>query len=218
MLFILLVAFFGLTQLLLPPLAGGLIEMRLKELTHTQEVKAMATSTPAIRMLMGDVGEVKIRTHNALLGDVKVSELTLDGEGVNIPFMELKTGFKINGARRLIMTGTFTNEDLSYLIEKRFDSLKNVKVEIKPDLIRATGELSLGGKAEVMLEGKVFSEKQSIYFHMTRFHVKNSLLGKLGGSLFGDIEILDFNKLKLPVELDKVEQEDGRARVVASRH
>ena len=209
---------FVVSQLFLVPIAEATIESRIKSAAHAEKVEVEASAVPSVMLLFGEFGDINIKVKNAMLGDVRVSELSLDGKNVSLP-MRMPDGFEINKADKLELTGIFSDEDLQYLIGKKVERLENIKVEIKPDIVKASGILKIAGrKAEINIEGKLLTDMNSIYFRMSSFHVRNSLLGSLAGSLFGDIELLDFNRLKLPVQLDEVIQENGFARVVASKH
>lgn len=214
----LVVIFFVGSQLFLVPIAEATIESRIKTAAQAEKVEVDASADPSFMLLLGEIGDIDIKVKNAMLGDVRVSEMALKGKNVSLP-LRMPDGFAINSADVLEVIGTFTEEDLQYLIGKKIDRLENVKVEIAPQLVKITGILKLAGrKAEINLEGKLLADMNSIYFRMSTFHVRNSLLGSLAGSFFGDFELLDFNRLKLPVQLDDVIQENGLAKVTASKH
>lgn len=218
MFFIILVVAFVGSQFLLVPIAEATLESRIKTAAQAEKVDVEASSTPSVLLLFGEIGDIDIKVKNAMLGDVRVSEMTLKGENVSVP-LRMPDGFEISKADKLELTGLFTNEDLKYLIGKKVERLENVKVEISPQLVKASGILKVAGrKAEINIEGNLLIDMNSIYFRMSSFHVRNSLLGSLAGSFIGDIELLDFNKLKLPVELDDVIQQKGSAKVLASKH
>ena len=80
------------------------------------------------------------------------------------------------------MTGVFSDKDLEYLIEKKTNKVKDVKVEITPQKIRATGDVKIAGRmANVVLEGNVLADGSGVYFRMSSVKITNSILGKLSG-------------------------------------
>lgn len=212
------VGFIALSQLFLPMLAQGMISSRIKELAQSESVTVNVKKFPAFCLLAGQLDEVDIRADNSVLGDVPVSELTLKGTKVVIPVSKITSAFEIESAEALEMTGVFTEENLALLLKNKVDKLNNVTVAITTELITAKGEMKIAGKtAELLLEGKVEADGDSIVFLPSRIEVKNSRLGKFAMGLLGELELLDFKSLKLPVRLHEVVLEQGFARVIAKR-
>ena len=64
--------------------------------------------------------------------------------------------------------------------------------------------------ADVALDGQVVEDAQALYFHITRFDIKNALLGKANiGDFFDDILIMKLDALPLKMRVESVEHRAG---------
>lgn len=161
-----------------------------------------------------------ITAKQAVLGDVKFSSLSLKGRGVDMPVTGIEDGkLEVKSADELVITGIVTEADLADTLMRKVDKLQYARVTMTPERISADGTAKIMGmKADVHLEGVLLEDSGCLYFRMTRLDIKNALLGRaLTGNLFGDIMLADFRKMKLPVELDSVEQQNGQVTLTAKR-
>lgn len=213
--------FMGLSQILLPPIAARTIESRLSLALKTDAVTAHVSGVPALLLLFGHIGHVEVAAEKAMLGEVRAARVTLVGDGVELPVDRLTQGdFSVRGAERLRIDARVTAEDLADLLRRKVDKAQNITVEITPELVLMNGQVKIFGQtADIHIEGKILEENNSIWFRMTRLDIKNALLGRaVTGNFFGDIELVDFERLHLPVTLDSVRQGAGEVLLSASRH
>lgn len=211
-----------LSQLVLPVIASRTVASRLNVLLDTQDVKADISSVPALLLALGHIGSLDVTAEHGRLGKVRIESMHLTGDGVSLDLGELSSGrFAISSADRLELIGVVTEANLEEYLEKSVKKLKNAKVTMTPEGVRATGQLTLLGKAaDVSLEGTFEAADEGIYLRTRRVQIKNSRLGRnLNMNLFTDFLIVDVNKIKLPLTADEVVMEKGRAIVRTSyRH
>lgn len=181
----------------------------------------MSTS-PAILLLLGQIDHIDMTAENAMIGQVRVKELVLKGENVRIDIRSLAQdgGVAVRTADKLELTGTIGVENLTDLLTRKVDKLKDAEVTITPDGVKVTGNVVIAGrKAEVSLEGIILGENGSIYFHMTKLNIRNAIFGKaVISNFFGDILLTDLKVLPFKVELDDVVQKNDEIVITASHH
>lgn len=218
---LLLILLVGLSQILLPTIAEKTLASRLSAALKTDRVTAEVSGASALLLPFGHIGHVELAAENAMLGEVRAARVTLVGDGVDLPIDRLTQGeFFVRRADYLRIDAQVTAEDLADLLRRKVDRAQNVTVEITPELVLMNGQVKIFGQtADIHIEGKVLEENNSIWFRMTRLDIKNALLGRaVTGNFFGDIELVDFARLHLPVELDTVRQGTGEVLLSASRH
>ena len=214
---LLLILLVGLSQILLPTIAEKTLASRLSAALKTDRVTAEGSGASALLLPFGHIGHVELAAENAMLGEVRAARVTLVGDGVELP---LQGEFSVRRADYLRIDARVTAEDLADLLRRKVDKAQNVTVEITPELVLMDGQVKIFGQtADIHIEGKVLEENNSIWFRMTRLDIKNALLGRaVTGNFFGDIELVDFERLHLPVTLDSVRQGTGEVLLSASRH
>lgn len=208
-------------QIALPILAEKTLESKIGQALRATEVSADVSALPAPLLLLGHMDRVDISARDALLGEVRAAKLHLTGRDVDIPLDAVSKGqFVIKEAKELKIDGTLTAANLADLLRRQVDRLEDVTVTIEPSLAVAEGKAKIAGQtADIHVEGLVLEDDNRVYFRMTKLVLKNSLLGRaVIGNFFGDVEILDFRRLNLPVELDTVEMQDGQVVLTASQH
>ncbi len=217
----LLLALLVVLQFALPFLAEKTLESKIGQALRATEVKADVSALPAPLLLFGHMDRVELSARDALLGEVRVAKLHLIGRDVDIPLDAVSKGqFVIKNAKELKLDGTMTADNLADLLQRQVDRLDKVTVTLEPNLAVAEGHARIAGqRADIHVEGIVLEDDNRIYFRMTQLTLKNSLLGRaVIGNFFGDVEILDFRRLNLPVELDTVEMQTGQVVLTASQH
>lgn len=206
------------TQLLLPGIATGTVESRLKKLLDTESVQAHVTSTPAVMMALGYIGSMDVQAERGRLGKVRTQLLHLTGRSVSLdPAMLAGGHLVIKDAEELRLEGVVSEANLQEYLEKNVKKLKNVEVKMTRDGVKAKAQIMIMGKnADVELEGAFVADDECIYLRTRRLEVRNSRLGKhLSLNLLEEFPIVDFNKINLPLSLEGVVHEDGRAIVRA---
>lgn len=209
-------------QLIIPGLVGKTISTKVKEATEAKNVTTHVSALPGFMLLTGQMDEVTIEADDARLGEVQLAKLTLQGKNLKADFsaLDTKDGSVIKYADELQVTGVITQQALQDLLERKLEKVENIKTTMDKEKVQATGQLKiLGRKAEVSIQGVVFAKKGSIYFHMTRLDIRNSLLGKAGiNNFFGDIQLFTLHNMSERLDVDDVEMRDGSVVIKASRH
>ena len=210
-----------LAEVFIPPLSSRALSTAIKNSLKTDEVTVSGRSLPAVLMLFGAIDRVDIETHKGMLGDLRADELVLHGEGVQMPTDVLTNrNFAITEADKLELEGVVTSDDLEEFLRRKIDKLQDAKVVIteKQVVADATPKL-MGIPADIHIEGVFFVEDNKICLRLTNVKIKKILFGQdIGGDLGGVIELYDFSRLNMPLELDSATHEEGRVLLKASRH
>ena len=218
LLFLLLV---GLSEAVLPKIASGALEAALRNTLKTENVDVSARAFPALTMLVGRVGTIDIEAENGMLGNLRSAKLTLHGEGVQMPADVLvNRNFAVTGADVLTLTGVVTADDLADFLNRDIKEIEDAKVTITKDQVLADATTKVMGRsADVHIEGVFFIEDNTICLRLTNVKVKKIFFGRdLTANFFDRIDIYDFNRLNMPVELDEAIHGDGEVLLKASRH
>ncbi len=210
------------SQFFLLPIVEKTAETRCKDATQASSVKASFQTMPAVLLLLGQLDTVDMKAENAMLGQVRVQELTLKGKNVGVdPFqLDAKDGSAVRRSDSLELTGVITADNLADLLKRKVDKVEDITVTITPQSVTADGKVKIAGRqADIHLEGVVFDDDGSVYFRMTKLDIRNALFGKaVIGNFFGDILLINLHTLPFSAELDRVVQKDGEVVLMASRH
>lgn len=207
---------------MLPGIAQRNLQHKVAALTQAESTEVTLETSPALLLLMGQADHVDIRAENALLGQVRVSELSLTGDNVGFDFgnLDAQDGSAVRRADRLNLQAVVSADNLKDLIQRKVDKIENIDVTISPEKITVTGQAKIMGRmADIRIEGTVLEENSSIYFRMSSLSIKNAIVGKaVLGNFFGDILLTNLHALPFKAELDDVVQKDGEVVITASRH
>lgn len=210
------------SQLVLPGIIRGTIASRIKEATNAETVDVQMHSKWGIYLLFGHIDSIHIDADKAMVGQIRVDKLTLDGENIDgdLTALDVRDGSAVTFADRLEMVGVISQESLRELLVRKLEHMENIETVMDKDKLSASGQVKLGGKkADVTLEGTVYNENGGVYFHMTKLDIRNAVFGKaVIGNFFGDILLFDLHKMPITAEVDDVEQQDGQVVIRASRH
>ena len=203
----------GVSQLLIPVIAGQTVETKLKTALVSDEVNVSVSSMPGILLLFGEIDTIHATAKNGMLGNIRCSQLVLDGKNVqaDLSSLDVKDGSAITAADSLTLTATITQDDLQKFLQEKLGKVENLTVTLRNDRAVANGEIKLlGKKADVTLEGIFFEENGMVYFKMTHLDIQNAVLGRaVVGNFFGDILVLDLHSLAFSAAIESVEQKDG---------
>jgi len=217
----LLVLAAAFSEMILPGLASATVATRLKEAAQAQEMDVSLRSEPGVLLLFGQIDTLHAKGIGVKAGQIVLDEVTLDGSGVHYAPGELLSEgrFALTSARTLQAQAIVTEGRLLELLQEKAKDVENLQVTIAPDLIRASGEAKVfGHSAAIELEGKLLAQDGGIYFHMTRLQAKGLGLRNLSvGDYFGDILLTKLDALPLGMQVDNVEQQQGRAIITASK-
>ena len=215
-----IILFLVFCQLLLPGIMQGTISHQVQEATSAERVDTDLSSMPGFMLLAGKLDSIHIDADNAMIGQVKVDKLTLDGTNVWGDFSALhsRDGSAVRSADRLEIKGTISQASLEELLKRKLEKVDNIQATINSERMSATGTVKLLGRtADITLEGIVFEEDGAVYFHMTRLDIKNAVLGKaVISNFFGDILLFDLYKMPIRCEVDDVEMQEGQVMITAS--
>lgn len=212
---------FVLSELFLPALGAGAVRAALQTPLQTDDVTVEAGARPALRMLMGRIDEIDIAARGARLGALSVAELTLHGEGVAMPpDALLRRRFAVTDADRLELSGIVTAEAVADFLARQTEKLEDTQVTVTRELVSADAVVKMMGlPARVHIEGVFLTENNRLFFRVTNVKIKKAFFGRdLTADFAEPIELYDFSRLHMPVELDGAVQEDGRVVLKASRH
>lgn len=208
-------------QLILPFVVQGSIAHSIEDATKADNVNVKVSSMAGFMLLAGHMDSIHIDADNAMVGQVRVDKLTLDGENVNgdLTKLDARDGSAVRSADKLEMTGIISQESLQMLLQDKLEKVDNITATMNKEKLSATGTVKLLGRtADLTLEGTVFEENGGVYFHMTHLDIKNAVFGKaVVGNFFGDILLFDLHKMPVRAEVDDVEMQDGRVIIKASR-
>ena len=208
-------------QVAVPRLAAATLTRQLQEAAATNDVNLTMSSSPNALIGLGRVDNVSAVAHDAKLGEVYASELTLNGTDISFDvFTLLKDGrLDLRNATSLTLKGIFSEENLRELLSRKVDKLENVHVDITEDRVLMTADVKLFGKmAEAEVEGIVLEDSGALYFRMTHMNMRNALLGRLNlENFFGDILLVSADKLPLNLKIDEVKMQPGHITVTANR-
>ena len=211
----------GLAEAGLPKIASGALEIAIRNALKTETVDVRARTFPASRLLFGHIGDIDIEAENGMLGNLRAAKLTLHGECVQMPVdVLLHNNFAITDADVLTLTGIVTEEDLADFLNRDIKEIEDAKVKITKDKVLADAVTKVMGRsADVHIEGVFFIEDNMICLRLTNVTVKKVFFGRdLTANFFDRIDIYNFNRLNMPVELDEAIHGDGEVLLKASRH
>ena len=217
-LFLLLV---GLVEAVLPRIGSGALDMALRNALKTDAVEVNARTFPACMMLFGRIGNIDVEADNGMLGNLRTAKLTLHGEGVQMPpDVLMNHNFAVTGADVLTLTGVVTADNLAEFLNNDVKEINDAKVTITKEQVLADATTKIMGRtADVHIEGVFFIEDNKICLRLTNVKVKKIFFGRdLTANFFERIDIYDFNRLNMPVELDEAVHGDGEVLLKASRH
>ena len=224
-----MIVFFGLlllllvlfAQMIVPRLAAATLSKEIRDTVATDDVQLNLSSTPNALIGLGRIDDIAAVAHDAKLGEVYASELTLNGEGIKLDMPRLLKEGKLDlqAARSLCLKAIFSEENLRELLSRKVDKLENVHVDITADRVLMTAEVKLFGKmADAEVEGIVTEDSGALYFRMTHMNMRNALLGRLNlENFFGDILLVPSDKLPFNLKIDEVNMQDGHITVTAWR-
>lgn len=216
----LIVIFVVVCQLILPGIMQGTIAHQVQEATQAERVDASISAMPGFMLLAGRMDTIHIEADNAMVGQIRVDKLTLDGTNVWGDFSALnsRNGGAVKSADQLEMVGVISQESLEDLLKRKLEQVDDIKTSMDRDKLSASGTIKLlGRKADLTLEGIVFEEDGAVFFHMTRLDIRNAVLGKaVVGNFFGDILLFDLTRMPVRSQVDDVEMQDGQVVIKAS--
>lgn len=205
---------------LLPSFINSQIESRLAQKIQSDSITATVNTSPDFMLLFGQVDTINISADNINLDKIKLKNLTLNGQDVQVSIADLLLARRlvVNSAQDLTVTGVIDENNLTELLNEKVDKLSDIQAQISPDGVEATGKISfLGQQATVHAKGQVLIEGTNLIFRITDADTQSSLFGKIGLSFTKDILIANSSSLPLEgMQFTNVEQQNGQVLIVAS--
>lgn len=205
---------------LLPSFINSQIESRLAQKIQSDSITATVNTSPDFMLLFGQVDTINISADNINLDKIKLKNLTLNGQDVQVSIADLLLARRlvVNSAQNLTVTGVIDENNLTELLNEKVDKLSDIQAQISPDDVEATGKISfLGQQATVHVKGHVLIEDTNLVFRITNADTQSSLFGKIGLSFTKDILIANSSSLPLEgMQFTNVEQQNGQVLIVAS--
>lgn len=221
---ILLVILVVLLNFVLPTNLANILEEQIVHATGAQEVDVSLSSSPNIRIAIGEIDKIHGTAGLGRIGDIYFKNLTVDGENLRLDVLEILFPTKkltekeriskiFKYADKIDMHGTITEEELKNFIALKVDKLENADVKIKPEGVTASGQVKIMGRtADIDLAGNFIVDNGDVYFRMTNLNVRNTLVRHIQlDRFFGDIKILESTVLPLGFQFDSVEMREGEA-------
>ncbi|MGL5270919.1 MAG: LmeA family phospholipid-binding protein [Selenomonadaceae bacterium] len=209
------------SQWLLPGLVGKQAEAMLNSRLQTETSKVSLATQPGILLLAGRIDNVEATAENAVLGQLRVSSLALEGENVEVDVRSLvaEQRLQVRSADELVLHATVKASDLAAVLAKKVDKLKDVEVDIKPAGVQIKGSIPLAGRTvEVNIEGAIMAKDGGLYFHMRQVQIRNAVLGQsLIAGLFDDILLTDLRTSPFQLEAAEVIQKNGEISIMLQR-
>lgn len=209
------------SQWLLPGLVGKQAEAMLNSRLQTEPSKVSLATQPGILLLAGRIDNVEATAENAVLGQLRVSSLALEGENVEVDVRSLvaEQRLQVRSADKLVLHATVKASDLAAVLAKKVDKLKDVEVDIKPAGVQIKGSIPLAGRTvEVNIEGAIMAKDGGLYFHMRQVQIRNAVLGQsLIAGLFDDILLTDLRTSPFQLEAAEVIQKNGEISIMLQR-
>ncbi len=215
-----LIVLIGFGTVLLPSIISSQIESRLAQKIQSDAITAEVNTSPDFMLLFGQVDTINISADNIILDKIKLKNLTLNGQDVQISVADLLLARRlvVNSAQDLTITGIIDENNLTELLNEKVDKISDIQAKISPDGVEATGKISfLGQKASVHVKGHVLVEGTDLIFRITDADTQSSLFGKIGLSFTKDIPIANSSSLPLEgMQFTNVEQQNGQVLIAAS--
>lgn len=217
---IVLVLLFGGTVFFLPSLINSQISSKLQQNIHAENITSSVETSPNFMFLFGQVDTLKISADNIDLDKVKLNNLTLSGQDIQISVSDLLLArhLVVNSAQNLTVTGTMDEANLTRFLNEKVENISDIQAKIASDGIEATGKVSfLGREATVHVKGHVLIEGNDLVFRITDADTQSSLFGKIGLSFTKDIPIVQATSLPFEgMQFTNVEQQNGQVLIVAT--
>lgn len=209
------------SQLLLPGLVEKQAEAMLNSRLQAETSKVSLVTQPGILLLAGRIDNVEATAENAVLGQLRVSSLALEGKNVEVDVRSLaaEQRLQVRLADKLVLRATVKAGDLATVLAKKVDKLKDVEVDINPAGVQIKGSVPLAGRTvEVNIEGVVMAKDGGLYFHMRQVQIRNAVLGQsLIAGLFDDILLTDLRTSPFQLEAAEVVQKNGEISIMLQR-
>lgn len=217
-LFIILIVF---GEVVVPQLAESALKAQLVQMASTRDVQVSLDAEPRAMIALGHIGKVQGVLHDGRIGELKVSELTLEGENIRVDMAAALRDKRLvlESSQRLELQGIVSEDDLKELLSRQVERLENLEVRMTPEGVHATANMKVFGRmADVELSGTFLVDDGNLYFHLNSLNLRNALLRKIQlDSLFTDIRITNNKTLPAGLRFDSVELLDGKAVVRAVR-
>ena len=218
-----------LSEVVLPQILTGMLKNQITKWTASDEVSLSLDSTPRFLIVAGQVDKVQGEVKNGRLGELETTELMLNGEAVKVDMPAILFGADNNKKQveqifksigKVELTGIVSEENLKNFLKEKFEQLDNVTVKMVPDEISATANVNIMGRdADIELSGIIIADGGDLYFRMTKLNVRNTLLRHVQlDRFFGDIKIVDGNKMPIGLKFESIEMQDGQTVLKAVRN
>lgn len=202
------------SQLLLPPVVGGIVAQGMVSLAGTENVAVEVETRPAVSMLGGKFDKITLAAQQAKTGNLVFSELNAVLQDVQLDMQTLLSRrlVAIKSVGEVELSAAFDEAELARFLNQTVKGIKNATVTITPEKVQASSNFAFGGFAHVAvtLEGQIVGDGQKIKFVTDRFLLNNNLVGNIGGAVLTEIPLVDLGRLPFNVRAREVVLEPGR--------
>lgn len=210
------------SQFLVPAAISDVAAGAIKTLARAEKVEVEVKKFPAVLMLGGQFDEINIKAAGVQTERIVFDAIDLYVKQANLDMMALvrTRTLTMQAAGDIAIKGILSEAQLASTINKTVKGAKNAEVKISPDKVKVKSTISLGGiiNAAIALEGKFIVVNDKIVFTTEHFNIDNGIIGKLGGSIFTDLVLVDLKQLPFDVVVKDIVLEEGRAVVYANNH
>lgn len=218
-LLILVVAILVAAQFLLPNFVKSQLETEIKSKLNPDATTLVVESTPAAKLLLGDVDTLRGELEGVTLGHLTFSDIHLDVQDMQFNPISLLVDHKmeISEIGKGEIEGTVTESDLQAFMEKNIKGLQIKEVDINSNGINVIGTVDMGFiKGTANIKGKLEIKNNSLVFSPDRFEINGSSIGGLTSAVLKQIVIYDFTSFPIPVHADRIETINGELHLYVS--
>lgn len=208
------------TVFVLPPIFSSWISSKLEQNIQAERISSAIDTSPDFMLLFGQIDTLKISADNINLDKIKLNNLILSGQDVQISMSDLFLARRlvVNSAQNLMITGIIDETELTNYLNEKVEKISDIQAKITPDSVEATGNISfLGQKASVHIKGRILIEGNDLIFRITDADTQSSLFGKIGLSFTKVFPIVQAASLPLEgMRFTNAEQQNGQILIVAT--
>lgn len=207
----------GAAQFLLPSMVTSRVQKQLEENLKPQQTTLQITSTPAVKMLFGDIDVINGELEKVKLGALTFDKIIVDVKGLALSPTELwiNKQLVVIGLESGNIEGIVTDTELQAFLEERVKGLEVTKVSLQAEKIAVDGNIDIGGiiRGKATVNGSMVIKNNRLVFVPQQFSIDGITISGLTAGILKDIEIYDFAKFPIPVTAKRIDTEAGALHV-----
>lgn len=204
-------------QFAIPAYLESQVQSELAEALHPSNQTIEISSTPAFKLIYGQVDEVIGTLENVMLGKLNFNRFQYGAEDLKINPVSLLMSREVDiiSARSASLEGTVLADDLKQFLVANIVGLEDGNVKFSKEKITVSGSVNVLGalRGQGNLEGNLELKDNVLSFAPTRFAINGSTVGGLTSQVLGPIAIYDFNTFPIPVKAESVSVESNEIHI-----